>query len=1339
MMALLALAAWQRAPAWPMLALSTASTIAAAWFVHTVRKPRVWAIGTVLALVTGIGIGAREALTLGKIETQWTQFAEGERADRATRVATRMNEIAPLLMAAAVEAADRASIAVDSSVLKVPETGRTESALVVFLDGHPISHVGQTHVPLAVGAPGLSLVRTPFYTAIVARASANDKRHQAVASALISSAPPADRFTQSLVQDVITDSDAAEVEILPPDDALVIASPAERRVNYGSSNFARIVVTVPTQAVTNELALQRARVRTSVPLAIAAILMLVTSWRRPARTRERLLMVVALLAAVALVPLGNLSNVSGIFDPTNYFVAMGLRLTANVAALILTSALSLCGLFLVLRSPKLAYPRRVALLIVLVLAVVGPFAVRDLARGITLSPNGASTKLWIAWQLSIALSGASILLLGASAGQVAIGKRRGLPSWIAPAIACSAAVMALPLLQAPGTWPQWYPLLWIVAVASLAFVRRSLALVVGVAMVAGSGAVTLTWAATVRTRMHLAEVDVSRLSIVDDDARRFLDEFAHDLRSTVATPRDADALLRRYAISDLSAAGFAARIARWVPGSTKTPVVDIALVSIDDSSNTQSSIATIARQSGNIELRSVQNGAVAMLVAAVPYEDGSVTTVMVPPKTNLASRDTYAALTGLATGFVREPPYSLMLESQYDAAHAPAVIETAMDHMIWRRRGNIMHGDGFAGAQWPAHVEVDLHRADALVPRGALLVLLDTAIIVLLWAFSAMADGAVWRWMWQHSKVWSRSYRVRISVALLTFFVVPAAAFAGWAAYRLREDDRGARELAVREALRVAAVAPNLTALAQASMDVGAPLYLFRDGQLAGASSPVLELLAPIGRLLSRNLDDMVSSGPDDDDFEAQNIPTGRSSALVGFRRVRLERGKEVDSTYSASQSAIIATLARGDEFALDERSADLVVQVLLAMSIGALAAIWLSGVAARSLAQPVGSLRAAALAVASGQRELHLAASPVTEFAPVFNAFTQMADDLSTSREALEAAQRRTEAVLQNVASGVLAVREDGSTLIANPRAASMLGIALRAINVREQPSAPELVTLFAKVTSFLAASVDDDAFVTTINGRQLNARLTRIPGGAVLTMDDVTELASAQRVLAWGEMARQVAHEIKNPLTPIRLGVQHLRRAYRDKRGDFSEILEANVGRVLKEIDHLDEIARSFSRYGTAPAERAAPQIVALGDVVRDVIALESLGDSGVTWTLSVSLDARADRAWARVDELKEVLVNVMENARLAAARNVDVRFERSAAEVCIEVSDDGGGIPADVLPRIFEPHFSTRTSGSGLGLAISRRLIESWGGSVTVESEVGAGTTVRIKLRAADELAG
>jgi nitrogen fixation/metabolism regulation signal transduction histidine kinase len=282
---------------------------------------------------------------------------------------------------------------------------------------------------------------------------------------------------------------------------------------------------------------------------------------------------------------------------------------------------------------------------------------------------------------------------------------------------------------------------------------------------------------------------------------------------------------------------------------------------------------------------------------------------------------------------------------------------------------------------------------------------------------------------------------------------------------------------------------------------------------------------------------------------------------------------------------------------------------------MGAVAALWLSGLAARQLARPIDALRRAALAAASGEREPDLGVEPPAEFTPVYSAFRRMAADFGAS-----------------------------------------------------------------------------------------------------------------QRVLAWGEMARQVAHEIKNPLTPIRLGMQHLLRARADARPDFDDILQKNATRILSEIDRLDQIARAFSRYGTAPEERSPGEPTDIGAVVRDVVELERMGADGVVWSTVVepSIVARAS-----AEELREVLLNVLENARLARARRVDVRAAREPGRVVVTVQDDGDGIPKDVMPRIFEPRFSTRTSGSGLGLAISRRLVDGWGGSITVASERGRGTTVTISL--------
>jgi signal transduction histidine kinase len=229
--------------------------------------------------------------------------------------------------------------------------------------------------------------------------------------------------------------------------------------------------------------------------------------------------------------------------------------------------------------------------------------------------------------------------------------------------------------------------------------------------------------------------------------------------------------------------------------------------------------------------------------------------------------------------------------------------------------------------------------------------------------------------------------------------------------------------------------------------------------------------------------------------------------------------------------------------------------------------------------------------------------------------------------------------------------------------------------------------------------------------------------------------EVRSA-RVLAWGEMARQVAHEIKNPLTPIKLAVQHLRRANADRLPDFDQVLDRNVEQVLLEIDRLADIARAFSRYGAPAASSGPVEPVKVHEVVREAITLYKAGDPEIEYREDV--EDELPRAFGRAPELKEVLINLLENARDAvdgdgvitvAARRVD-----GGVEICVR--DNGRGIPPDLLPRVFEPHFSTRSAGTGLGLAIVRRLVESWGGEVAAESEEGRGTTIRIVLRAASD---
>lgn len=222
--------------------------------------------------------------------------------------------------------------------------------------------------------------------------------------------------------------------------------------------------------------------------------------------------------------------------------------------------------------------------------------------------------------------------------------------------------------------------------------------------------------------------------------------------------------------------------------------------------------------------------------------------------------------------------------------------------------------------------------------------------------------------------------------------------------------------------------------------------------------------------------------------------------------------------------------------------------------------------------------------------------------------------------------------------------------------------------------------------------------------------------------------ETARTARIVAWGEMARQVAHEIKNPLTPMRLGLQHLRRLGADARPDLAEQTAITAQRLLGEIDRLDRIARSFARYGSPPEREAGPlEALDLAGICREVAQLYAL--AAVEPIVEVE-ERDGSAVLARHEELLQVLLNLLDNARQAGARRVSLQVSGAA----LAIADDGGGIPADQLGRIFEPTFSTTTSGTGLGLAIVRRLVEGWAGEVFVTSAPGEGTTFTIRFRPA-----
>jgi signal transduction histidine kinase len=1310
---LLATSQWLHAPSVEYLVSLIVATVATTLTTGLVgRSQRWWAFACAVSLAAAAALAIPAERTLWRVQHEWDAW----RLDASRRGLDELRRALDDALASssrAVQTALSAPANNRSAAFAALEAGteeRADQGVVLLRADTAIAWSGTIRPPVDPTHDGMTIVPTPFYLALQLAELRGDLR--AVAVILLDAAPPADRLATTITAPVAKHSGLRGFFFSPASDS---AGGEVLRYAVGGVRLFDVRAISYQQGEVAQRAIESVRARAGVAFVIALVCFIIGVWRGTRSVGQRLAALAVGLACTALVPLSQYSNLTRLFDPAVYFTPAGGPLTGNAGALAATSALAILFIFALFRRSARRFSPWTSFVTILLVAGLGPFLLRDLARGVQAPVRGVDTILWLIWEVPLFLAAVSVLLLGANAGANVLGRRRGLPPWVAPGLASIAGMLAPVVWHAPGRWPWWYAPIWIIAIAMLAFSRRSRFVILSASTVAAVGATTLVWGRAAKGRVEAAERDLVGLSRADSVSAALLRRFGLDLQSDAA-PLSRQALLRTYVVSDVASAGNPIDISAWPTDSG--PVAEFKTSDIPAPRSDIQRIVGTARRTGMVIIEPVPTDTAVELVMAAPSVTGGVTAAVLAPRSRLFDPDPFVRLVGLESDLDVDPPYTVRLRESGSVAPDSGGVR-------WRRFGSELHGDwnvptGRGAAA--AHVEVDLRSLDALLQRGALVVLLDLTIVGMLWFASVVADGGAGRWLRARRRTWGRSFRARLSLALFAFFVIPAIAFAVWSYSQLATDATQSRALLVSETLRALAQPTVPTWLPTESDRLDTPLLLYRRGELLEASDALYQDLAPIGRFLPGPIELTLTDRSEESTTSVERVDGGM--ALFGYRSFDTPNG-----------STVVAAPARSGEVALGRRRRDLSVLVLFATAVGALAALWLSGIAARQLARPIGTLRNAALSIAGGARTPPLETEPTVEFHPVFAAFRRMASDLNASRTALEEAQRRTAAVLRNVASGVVAVDTQGRVLLANPRAETLLGTSLA-------PGAPfdgaggEPVS--DVVRAFIASDQDDEDFALALGARQLRGTLTRLGrGGAVVTLDDVTELARAQRVLAWGEMARQVAHEIKNPLTPIRLGVQHLKRARADKRVDFDRVLDQNVNQILAEIDRLDEIARAFSRYGAAPDERAPAGAVDVAAVVREVVALERMGEEkGPAW-VEEGTDVPV-LAMARADELKEVLLNVLENARHAKASRVVVGVSASGDDgsrlVTISVRDNGHGIAAEVLPRIFEPHFSTRTSGSGLGLAISRQLVEGWGGAIRVESEPEQGAAVTIDLPAA-----
>jgi len=404
------------------------------------------------------------------------------------------------------------------------------------------------------------------------------------------------------------------------------------------------------------------------------------------------------------------------------------------------------------------------------------------------------------------------------------------------------------------------------------------------------------------------------------------------------------------------------------------------------------------------------------------------------------------------------------------------------------------------------------------------------------------------------------------------------------------------------------------------------------------------------------------------------------------------------------------------------------------------LAAIWLGLWFAERLSRPVGRLTTAAQAVGGGNLDVQVREEEgEDEIAQLGRYFNQMTTRLKAQRQELlettgqiERRRRLFDSVLSSITSGVVGLDAKGKVTFINRSAERLLDVSEVTEEMDLLVAVPEFTTLYKQMRAGRGREVHEQVNLIR-SGKQESLLVRMAPRrgesgaleGYVVAFDDVTDLVSAQRLAAWGDVAQRIAHEIKNPLTPIQLSAERIRRKFAPKLGDDSDALEQMTDVIVRQTGDLRRIVDEFSKFARMPEPELKAQD--LSQILRDAVTLQKAGQPDV----KIVADIPKPGVMADLDAtmVSQALTNLIKNAGEAIETlqandpnpahipTIRIHMERQEEQVVIRISDNGIGLPED-RARLFEPYVTTRTSGTGLGLPIVKKIIEEHGGSLTLE---------------------
>ena len=405
--------------------------------------------------------------------------------------------------------------------------------------------------------------------------------------------------------------------------------------------------------------------------------------------------------------------------------------------------------------------------------------------------------------------------------------------------------------------------------------------------------------------------------------------------------------------------------------------------------------------------------------------------------------------------------------------------------------------------------------------------------------------------------------------------------------------------------------------------------------------------------------------------------------------------------------------------------------------------ATWFGMRLAKDITVPIKELAEATHRIANGDLNFRIPLKASDEIGILVQSFNQMTGDLQVSRSELEQRKKYMEIVLKNVAAGVISIDEKGIVTTINTSAEQMLEIKGEEVLEKKfsDALAKEYVEQIDKLLSELKSTRKDSIerqLTVNLKGRSLALliNLTTLkdeegsPLGIVAVFDDLTQLIKAQRMAAWREVARRIAHEIKNPLTPIQLSAQRLRKRYLEKLQEDRTVFDECTRTIIKQVEELKGMVNEFSNFARMPASQPTPNH--LNEIIQETLILFQEAHKEVRFEFIpqdlpvLSIDR---------DQMKRVMINLIKNSLAAVGRDGEIKIQTSYDSnmqiVRLEVSDNGCGIPDEDKRRLFEPYYSTKKSGTGLGLTIVNAIVAEHYGYIRVRDNEPKGTTFLIEL--------